>query len=760
MDNNLSALTAFHLTGERPSGALDQLAQPDLRPALFSTYRDLRELRYDFPLVLVNGDSGGGFVRSLSDIVDGILQDRAPEGVAGERLRQHLLKLETAARSLVANNGARPLNEVWSDAERRLQSDADATTRQQLDQSLAQARDGLSFGGEVIDCDRDMPTRLITHAWTASQQARARGLGDKLGDLVLKLNDILNTDAEHIEAAVGPEKLKRTVGKSFEAEFDFGVMSRLLQAAPASDALPEARCKRINKLLSVFKAQRFLPLTEQGRKAGRRKAPYAFAFDSCEGALEAIQERLPEMAKLVKALAIAELEIANRYDPSKHDHFFRHFSHRQLHAEDFALFPSYLVCLHGDDDNPAERSMLWQALSSGLPVKVLVQYDDVLGADHHGGERLSAGIKGPQLAAMALGLGDVFVLQSSSAFLYRLRDSLGKGLASDGPALFSVYSGAPSGGPVVNNNSAAIAPYLKAAAATESRAFPGYIYDPQAGADWASRFRLEANPQAQADWAMRALQYEDSGLQRDTTDIAFTFIDFAACDERYANHFAQVPQSNWHDGMIPVQDFLDLDSDSAAAKVPYVWMINGDDALYRAIVEDSLIGAARQCRDKWRSLQEFAGINNSHAEALFVKEREVWHEEKERELDALRGQTVPAGGGGGAETPSMEPEATTESLSETAGETSEEAPEEKSSDEPYIETPRCTTCNECTELNARMFAYNDELQAYILDPEAGTYREMVEAAEACQVAIIHPGKPKNASEPGLSDLVARAEEFD
>ena len=33
--------------------------------------------------------------------------------------------------------------------------------------------------------------------------------------------------------------------------------------------------------------------------------------------------------------------------------------------------------------------------------------------------------------------------------------------------------------------------------------------------------------------------------------------------------------------------------------------------------------------------------------------------------------------------------------------------------EPYIETARCTSCNECTNLNKKMFAYNDAKQAYI-----------------------------------------------
>ena len=80
-------------------------------------------------------------------------------------------------------------------------------------------------------------------------------------------------------------------------------------------------------------------------------------------------------------------------------------------------------------------------------------------------------------------------------------------------------------------------------------------------------------------------------------------------------------------------------------------------------------------------------------------------------------------------------------------------------DEPWIETPRCSTCNECTGINDRMFAYNDNKQAYVKDSSAGTFRELVEAAEACQVAVIHPGKPRDPNEPGLEELVERAKAF-
>lgn len=62
-------------------------------------------------------------------------------------------------------------------------------------------------------------------------------------------------------------------------------------------------------------------------------------------------------------------------------------------------------------------------------------------------------------------------------------------------------------------------------------------------------------------------------------------------------------------------------------------------------------------------------------------------------------------------------------------------------------------------MNNKLFIYDENKQAYIADLAAGTFRELVEAAEVCQVAIIHPGKPRDSNEPGLSDLIQRADEF-
>ncbi len=147
----------------------------------------------------------------------------------------------------------------------------------------------------------------------------------------------------------------------------------------------------------------------------------------------------------------------------------------------------------------------------------------------------------------------------------------------------------------------------------------------------------------------------------------------------------------------------------------------------------------------WHSLQELGGIHNSHAERLLAKEL------KSRTAEAAAQVQT-------AQIPKAEASTEPETVAADVALIAEPAAEEHG-DDPYIETARCTTCNECTNLNDRMFAYNPEKQAYIADADAGTYRQLVEAAEGCQVSIIHPGKPRNLKEPGIEDLINRAAEF-
>jgi ferredoxin len=722
-----------------PTGSGHRGGPPEarLRAALLAHYRDLSALRYDYPLVLVEGAAGGEFVRSLSGVMDGVLQETAPRGAGGERLRRHVLQLEARIRARVADGAQGSLAELWDLSARELRSESDPASADALEDCLSRARRALPVCGDVVDCTTEIAPGLLEHAWITVHEARVRGVLAEIDGLVAKLSDILKVDFLKSEEARSPQRLEQAVGTRHGAAFDFEAWSHLLNEASHEGRLPESRRRRIRWVLGVLESQRFFTLPGAAGEDGDRPAPYSFVFESCASAVEAFRERRAEMLEFVKAIAIAELEIANRYREPKHEEFFARFDETSLLPEDLAQFPSYLVRLRAKDCTAQEMAQILQLLSSGLPMKVLVQTDDIL-AEAPAGGGLASGAGSASLAAIAVALSDTYVLQSASSSLYQVRERIRDGLARAGPALFSIFSGSAEQAPE-------LPAYLRAAIATQSRAFPTFSYDPAAGGDWTSRFRIEDNPQPEVDWPLDRLEYEDDALQRVSEDVAFTFVDFAAADRRYARHLSRVPRSDWNESLVPVWTYLELCEEEARDKTPYVLMVDEENVLQKLAVDRVLIRAARQCHEKWRRLQELCGVRDVRFQQRLEEERAAW--EREREAQAL--PSVPETREAGEL-----PDAAAEAGPSPAA--AEPAPDP---DEPCIETSRCTTCDECTKLNPKMFAYDDNKQAYIADLDAGTYRDLVEAAESCQVSIIHPGMPRDPQEPGLAELIDRARPF-
>lgn len=731
MEAELQTQIAFHLTGKQRNAEPASAETTDARPALLARYRDLAALRYDFPLVLLQDAGDKGYVQCLSAIVDNVAHAIAKDD-DGDRLTRHLLRLEREIRALLGSGAKGSLTALWNNAATRLAVRGDDA----LKDSLKRAGSALRVEGQVADCDGGMPARLLNHAWAVVQDRKARKLAEDLRRLVIKLSDILAVDVAHSAAGNSAASLKAAIGSGHADVFDFDALSNVLAKASVRDNLPVGRRRRIESLLQVLKSQRFFAVPG----AAAQDKTYSFAFDSCSAALAAYRERLPMAIALAKTISIAELEIGGEYREATHDPLFKDFGDGNLGEEELSHFPDYLISMAADKLHAAESDALMEMLSAGLPAKVLVQTDDLLEESPTGGDgHFAFGMRSKQLANMAIGLNDVYVMQSASSNLFQFRDRILKGMAYAGPALFSVYSGASGG---------ALPPYLNAAAAMESRAFPAYCYDPSAGPNWASRFYLEGNTQVESDWPVQEFTYEDHNHQRVCLDAGFTLVDFVACDRRYAKHFARVPRAKWNASMVPAGEYLQLDAKNAANKVPFVSIVDGDNNLHRAIVDDRLMRAALRCRESWHSLQELGGIHNSHAERLLAKEKKTWEEQAKSEAAARAPE---------AKAPA--PAAVPGTAAAAAPEAAAEPEEKKSPDEAYIETPRCTTCNECTQLNDKMFAYNEDKQAYVANPDAGTYAQLVEAAESCQVSIIHPGKPRNPNEPGLAELLARAEAF-
>ena len=57
-----------------------------------------------------------------------------------------------------------------------------------------------------------------------------------------------------------------------------------------------------------------------------------------------------------------------------------------------------------------------------------------------------------------------------------------------------------------------------------------------------------------------------------------------------------------------------------------------------------------------------------------------------------------------------------------------------------------------------MFAYNADKQAFVKDASAGTFEQLVTAAERCPVSIIHPGTPLNPKEKDVEKWIAARRE--
>ena len=295
----------FHMTGRRSGEGLAALEAQSMRPALFAGYRDLTRLRHDFPLVLTDPGMADGFAASLTVLVNQALEGLAPRGIEGERLRKHVLRLERELRATLAAGGSGALSDLWAAAADRLASASDESVAK----ILAAAGKAIKADGELVDCDEALPSRFMIHAWRHVQAQKSALFHGHVDALQRKLSDILRAAYAHSAAGQQPAALKAAVGGMHADDFDFAAMSRLVGKNVPKDELPAARRARIERVLSVLRAQRF-----HASRLGTEGGTHDFLFDNVAAAVGAYRDRLPQVVELVKALAIAELESRNGYD--------------------------------------------------------------------------------------------------------------------------------------------------------------------------------------------------------------------------------------------------------------------------------------------------------------------------------------------------------------------------------------------------------------------------------------------------------------
>ncbi len=412
-----------------------------------------------------------------------------------------------------------------------------------------------------------------------------------------------------------------------------------------------------------------------------------------------------------------------------------------------------------------------------------------------------------EMALIALAHRGVYVHQSSQASASHLVSGVLRGLNKRRPAIFNIYTPCP-----VEHGLADDLATRAARLALESRAFPFLTYDPDAGPLFSNALTLDGNPALEDLWPAYTLEYVDDEGMSQRMELPLTIADWAATEGRFKRHFHAVPADKWNEDMVPFHTFLELSLADREGKTPFIYTLTPDKRLDRMEVSPEIVMLAEERLQFWGQLRELAGLEPSAT----VRDRLVAQVEAdyEQRLDRLRADyegkmaelraTYPraiarrmaeallkgpksasgiddllsrvaatplavspppaAATVATAAHPAVVPVATANPATAAAIPTSTETAVATSAEvglsmDPYIDSERCTTCNECTNINGKMFVYNAEKQAVIKDPRAGTFQQLVLAAERCPVGIIHPGTPVNQKEKDLEKWVKRAVPF-
>jgi pyruvate-ferredoxin/flavodoxin oxidoreductase len=516
----------------------------------------------------------------------------------------------------------------------------------------------------------------------------------------------------------------------------------------------------------------------------------------------------------------AEKLLNDSYDAASDEEFFDDFEWEQFSDDEFKLCPPIFAV--GGDGAMMDIGFqnLSRVMATNKPIRVIVvdtqvysntggqactsgftsQVSDMAeyGMEHHGKEEVRK-----ELSLIAIAHRGVFVMQSSQATPSHLIQNVLKGLQARRPALFILNTPCPPEWGLADFG----APDA-ARLALEARAVPNIVFDPDAGVTFSECIDLEGNPSPLDTWTTYDLAYLDEEDNEQKLTLPVTTADWALGEARFRKHFKK---ANEEDELIPFHEYLEMDEDEREDGVPFIYTVDPKRHLSKMAISEEIVTLAYERLGYWAQLKEIAGLDVS--ENMRDTVAESMTEELEERITALTAEyeakiaklttqyplliarrmaegllkghanetvstlldKAESWNGPAFDTPADFSIAAPAAAPATTAAPSEAAPaaaapaaaapapaaeaEEFMGNEPYIDTIRCTSCDDCLKINPKVFIYNDDQQAEIGDAKAGTFKQIVMAAEACPAECIHPGDPLNPKEKGLDKLIKRAEPF-
>lgn len=627
--------------------------------------------------------------------------------------------------------------------------------------------------GACLGCGEKTIIHLFTSTVTALMQPRVKEFVAKIDDLIARLEQHMRLKLAASVDLTDTGAVVKAVDATAQSDLTLSSLAASLSAGKPNQPLDQAWVRNMAQLLERLKDLKWR-YVEGPSKRGRADMgmvnstgctsvwaatfpfhPYPFPWtshlfqDSPSVAMGIFEGHMVKMAEGFKAIRLAEKELANDYLPARDDDFFNRFTWHQFTEDEWLLCPP-VVSLGGDGAMyDIGFQNLSRAMMSGMPIKVLVVDTQVY--SNTGGQACTSGFisqvsdmaqfgkaqHGKQeirkeMSVIAMAHRSAYVAQSTIGHVNHLLESYIDGLNSRRPALFNIYAVCPPEHGVGDDRSVE-----QSKLAVEGRAYPLFRFNPDQGITFSECVTLEGNPALEADWPTYTLRYVDAAGAEQSMTLPMTFADFAATEARFSKQFRKAPPETWNDSMVLLADFLLLDKDEREGKFPFIWAVDSKNRLTRLLVTEDLARSSEERLNFWKQLKDVAGIGKSAGDNAAIAEQV--------RADLLQKITASLGSGASIESVAIP----------AAGGNAAAAGYEAV----WVESPECTACDECISLAPKVFAYNDQKQATVINAQGGKFADLVKAAEKCTAGCIHPGTPWNPNEAGLEKLVARAAKF-
>ncbi|MFT0714782.1 2-oxoacid:acceptor oxidoreductase family protein [Flagellimonas lutimaris] len=644
-----------------------------------------------------------------------------------------------------------------------------------------------SGDGACLGCSEKSVVHIFTATVESLMQPRIEKHMAYLDELTDKLEKHIQVKLMNRVNLTDSDAMSKIISEMQNSDLTMSEITRRLESEQGGEPIDQEWLRNVTQLLAQLKKLQW-KYTNGTTGKGRSNMgilnstgcssvwgstwpfnPYPFPWanhlfqDSPSMAMGVFEGHMAKMADGFKAIRKAELELEGKYNAEEHDDFFTYFTWKQFTDEEWLLCPP-VVTLGGDG---AMYDIGFQNLSrmmaSGKPIKVIVLDTQVY--SNTGGQACTSGFIGQvsdmaqygkvwkgkseprkEIGLIAMAHRNTYVMQATLANTSQMIEGFIDGLMTKRPAVFNLYTTCQPEHGVGDDKGA-----HQAKLAVESRAYPLFKYNPDNGIKTREAFDLSGNPAMDQIWPTYDLKYLEYGQER-TMKLPMTFADFALTEARFRKHFRKVPRSAWNDNMMPLAEFLEMDESNREGKFPYIWAVDRNQKLNRVLVAKPIVDSCEERRDFWLMLRDIAGVE-------IEKPQEENLEEKIRNevVGNIAQGLMQLAGGNSGENDLLK--MALEKPVETNGVLVEEPSSNGEYMAPWLETDECSSCDECIRLNPNIFAYNEDNKAYIKNPKAGPYEDLVKAAEKCTAGVIHPGLPAEKSGKDIEKWISRGEKY-